>query len=72
MNEYQRIQTSVDMTLAIKAHFFTKYKPIFNTDSIELAVPLKATDMRENDVTLLNCVDTFIFGVGFDRLQCRK
>ena len=41
------------MTLAIKAHFL-KYKPTFNTDSIELDEPLTATDMRmrENDVTL--------------------
>ena len=33
---------------------FSKYKPTFNTDSIELDEPLTATDMRmrENDVTL--------------------
>ena len=50
MNVYQRIQTSFDMTLAIKAHFL-KNKPTFNT---ELDEPLTATDMRmrENDVTL--------------------
>ena len=37
------------MTLAIKAHFFSKYKPTFNTDSIELALPLTAMDMRMRD-----------------------
>ena len=33
---------------------FSKYKPTFNADSIELDKPLTATDMRmrENDVTL--------------------
>ena len=49
LNVYQRIQKSVYVTLAIKAHFFSKYKPTFNTDSIELAVPLTATDMRMRD-----------------------
>ena len=40
--------------IGYKSPFFSKYKPTFNTDSIELAVPLMATDMhmRENDVTL--------------------
>ena len=46
MNVYQRIQTSFDMTLAIKAHL--------TQIPIELDEPLTATDMRmrENDVTL--------------------
>ena len=41
------------MTLALKP-IFSKYKPTFNTDSIELDEPLTATDMRmrENDATL--------------------
>ena len=40
--------------IGYKALFFSKNKPTFNTDSIELAVPLTAMDMRmrENDV---NC-----------------
>ena len=40
--------------IGYKSPFFLKYKPTFNTGSIELAVPLTATDMRmrENDVTL--------------------
>ena len=40
--------------IGCKSPYFSKYKPTFNTDSIELAVPLTATDMgmRENDATL--------------------
>ena len=40
--------------IGYKSPFFSKYKPTFTTDSIELAVPSTATDMRmrENDVTL--------------------
>ena len=50
LNVYQRIQTSVDMTLAIKAHFSQNIKPHLTQ------ISLTATDMpmRENDVTLGN------------------
>ena len=40
--------------IGYKIPFFSKYKPTFNTDSIEVALLLTATDMSmlENAVTL--------------------
>ena len=53
LNVYQRIQISVDMTLALKAHFSQNVNPHL-TQIPQLAVPLMASDMRkrENDITL--------------------
>ena len=51
------------MTLAIKAHF-SKYKPTFNTDSMQLADALTATHMRmrENDFILGIPKSSYILG----------